>query len=142
VQKCSDEFYNTQTICWELTEFMNDEVQMERTASNSPEDVHAAVSKMVPKIWASVRNRITRNIILKFYNFFLLPIRVKLWLEMQDKVNTFSDSDLNSFFEVDIVKQRLTSDKEIFVGKLGDIVEVEKLFLSESKEFCIPSRRD
>jgi len=137
VKKSMDEFFNTQTISWELTEFMNNEVQLDLSVTaTTPEEIYKQVVNITPAIWKSIRTRITKNIILKFYNFFLLPIRVQLWLVIQEKVNTLSDKELNNYFEVDIIKERLEQDKTHFSTLLEEYNEVEKEFEKLSREFC------
>jgi len=134
-KKCVDEFYNTQTIVWELAEFMSELSTDNASSSQSPEDIHEIVSKISPILWENIRKRIAKNILLKFYNFFLLPIRFQLWLYVQEKVNTLSDDELSSLFEVEQIKEKLTNDIKYFTGHLNEIKEVEKKFLVASAEF-------
>jgi len=71
-EKCLDEFYSTRTIYWDLTsEFSNRNLPLER---NDQEDTKKQVINLSTELFNELRDRITRNVMLKFYNFFLVPM--------------------------------------------------------------------
>lgn len=70
-EKCMDEFYSTRTILWDFTEFADKNMPVER---NDGEDTKNAVVNLSTELFNSLRDRITKNVLLKFYNFFLVPM--------------------------------------------------------------------
>jgi hypothetical protein len=70
-EKCLDEFYSTRTILWDFTEYADKNMPLER---NDSEDTRGAVVQLSTELFNSIRDRITKNVLLKFYNFFLVPM--------------------------------------------------------------------
>ncbi len=46
---------------------------------NDGEDTKIAVVQLATELFGSIRTRITKNVLLKFYNFFLVPMYVHKW---------------------------------------------------------------
>jgi len=72
-EKCLDEFYSSKTIFWELTEFSDRKLLTDR-ADKSADETKQAVSSLAGQLFKNIRERITKNVMLKFYNFFLVPM--------------------------------------------------------------------
>jgi hypothetical protein len=72
-EKCMDEFYSTRTILWDFTEFADKSLPLER---NDQEDTRTSVVQLATELFNSLRDRITKNVLLKLYNFFLVPMYV------------------------------------------------------------------
>ena len=101
-EKCMDEFYSTRTIYWDLTSeyvfenrlvidswrshqrplssssssssisrYADRSLPLER---NDQEDTKSAVVNLATDLFNELRDRITKNVLLKFYNFFLVPM--------------------------------------------------------------------
>jgi len=132
-EKCLDEFYSTKTIYWDLTsEYSDRQLPLER---NDLEDTKTAVVHLSTELFSELRDRITRNVLLKFYNFFLVPMQNELWNEIQGKVNTLPESALEQIFEVQQTKDKLKDTSKQFQDDLNKLVEKDKLFLQYAASF-------
>lgn len=70
--KCLDEFYSTRTIYWEMTE--NEKVLNLPQAEKSADETRKLVIEQAKNLFEMIKDRIEKNVKLKFYNFFLLPM--------------------------------------------------------------------
>jgi len=132
-EKCMDEFYSTRTIYWELTsEYADRNLPLER---NDQDDTKTAVVKLATDIFNLLRDRITSNVLLKFYNFFLVPMQHELWTEIQGKVNCLSDSALEQIFEVSATKEKLKLAMQSLEDDLKRAGEQDKLFMEHAGTF-------
>jgi len=132
-EKCMDEFYNTRTIYWELTsEYADRHLPLER---NNQDDTKTAVVKLATDIFILLRSRITQNVLLKFYNFFLVPMQGELWTEIQGKVNCLSDSALEQIFEVSSTREKLRQSIQALEEDLKREAEQDKLFMEYAGSF-------
>eukprot|EP01118_Nematostelium_gracile_P015485 TRINITY_DN6219_c0_g1_i1.p1 TRINITY_DN6219_c0_g1~~TRINITY_DN6219_c0_g1_i1.p1 ORF type:complete len:824 (-),score=312.45 TRINITY_DN6219_c0_g1_i1:78-2549(-) len=132
-EKCMDEFYSTRTIYWELTsENPEKNLPLER---NDLDDTKTAVVTLATNIFNDSRDRITRNVLFKFYNFFLVPMQTELWSEIQSKVNCLSDSALEQIFEVSTTKEKLKHQINQLADELSRYAEQDKLFMDYAGSF-------
>lgn len=132
-EKCMDEFYSTKTIYWDLTsEYADRNLPLER---NDQDDVKQAVVSLSTKLFAELRDRITKNVLLKFYNFFLVPMQSELWNEIQGKVTCLSDTNLEGIFEVVSTKDKLKVNIKSMQDDITKLAEQEKVFLQHSSAF-------
>ena len=67
LEKCLDEFYDTRTIYWDLTEYADRSLPMDR---NDPDTKRAVVDLATELFKETLQKRIIKNVLLKFYNFF------------------------------------------------------------------------
>eukprot|EP01105_Mastigella_eilhardi_P025979 TRINITY_DN7281_c0_g1_i2.p1 TRINITY_DN7281_c0_g1~~TRINITY_DN7281_c0_g1_i2.p1 ORF type:complete len:756 (+),score=186.45 TRINITY_DN7281_c0_g1_i2:236-2269(+) len=88
-EKCLAEFYSTRTIYWDLTENMQE-------SAVSAEDV----ATLAKSLFARIRTRVTDNVVLLFYDRFLVPLCSQLWANVHSRVAALPDSELTSLFEV------------------------------------------
>jgi len=119
--KCLDEFYSTRTVYWELTE--NPEKGLHFDLDSSKEESKEKVESLAVKLYERIRDRIKRNVLLKTYNFFLVPLQTELWNVIQGKVTSLSDSQLEQYFEVGATKNKVTGsikDNEEIIKKTTD----------------------
>jgi len=133
--KCFDEFYSSKTIYWELTVSKNDR---KIPTGTSTEEVKDAVIQLANDLFSTLKQRITKNVLLKFYNFFLVPIQNDFFNVLQTKVNQLSDSDLERDFELSSEKQKRALSIKHLETSLVDIVKQEKLFGEYSGSISIP----
>eukprot|EP01116_Phalansterium_solitarium_P012696 TRINITY_DN2920_c0_g3_i1.p1 TRINITY_DN2920_c0_g3~~TRINITY_DN2920_c0_g3_i1.p1 ORF type:complete len:831 (+),score=329.51 TRINITY_DN2920_c0_g3_i1:129-2621(+) len=134
--KCLDEFYSTRTIYWDYTESAsNKALSLERT---DQDDLKTAVVDLSTQLFLKQRERITKNVMLKFYNFFLVPIQSELWTEIQGKVNCYSDSTLETIFEVASTKDKLQRSIKDLQTELSKAGEQDKMFLEFANSFSRP----
>jgi len=132
-EKCLDEFYSTKTIYWDLTsEYSDRQLPLER---NDLEDTKTAVVHLATELFSELRDRITRNVLLKFYNFFLVPMQNELWNEIQGKVNTLPESALEQIFEVQQTKDKLKDTSKQFQEELNKLAEKDKQFMHYAAAF-------
>jgi len=131
--KCLDEFYSTKTVYWELTE--NPEKGSNFDLENSKEESKEKVEALAIKLFERIRDRIKRNVLLKTYNFFLVPLQTELWNVIQSKVTSLSDAQLEQHFEVGATKTKLTSsikENEEIIKKTteqeGQLLDAAALF--------------
>jgi len=132
-EKCMDEFYSTRTIYWDLTsDYADRNLPLER---NDNEDVKTAVVNLSTDLFNELRDRITKNVLLKFYNFFLVPMQNGLWNEIQSKVNCLSDSSLEQIFEVGTTKDKLREATKTWEDELVKASEQDKQFMQYAGSF-------
>jgi len=133
-EKCMDEFLSTRTIYWDLTEHPDKTMPV----TKNQEDTKAAVVDLSKQLFASLRSRIMKNVLLKFYNFFLVPMQTELWSEIQGKVTSLSDTSLTQVFEVKSTKDKLVNDEKVLKTTLQKMSEQDASFLEASTQFSHP----
>jgi len=132
-EKCMDEFYSTRTIYWDLTsEYADRSMPLDR---NDSEDTKAAVVHLSVELFNELRDRITKNVLLKFYNFFLVPMQTDLFNEIQGKVNCLGDSALEQIFEVSSTKDKLKETISVLTNDLNKLAEKDKQFMQFASSF-------
>ena len=127
-----DEFYCTRIIYWEFTKFATDGLPA------SEKDTRKMVDALAKKLFNDIRQRLTKNVLLKCYNFFLVPLQTELWGETQGKVTALSDEEIEELFEVQATKQKYHQQEERFKAELKTLREQEALFLEASINFSHP----
>jgi hypothetical protein len=136
-EKCLDEFYSTKTIFWELTEFTDRKLPTDR-ADKNPDEIKQSVAKLASDLFKNIRDRITKNVMLKFYNYFLVPMQVELWSEIHNKVMTLDDGQLDQFFQVNPTKDKLKADEKHLDAILKKTAEQESQFMDSARQFANP----
>lgn len=137
-ERCMDEFYSSKTIFWELTEFSDRKLPTDRSDKNA-EEAKSAVSKLAADLFKSIRERITKNVLLKFYNFFLVPMQTDLWTEIQRRITTVNDDQLQQYFQVNTTKDKLKDDERALEALLAKTSEQETAFLDIARQFTHPT---
>jgi hypothetical protein len=132
--KCMDEFYCTRLIYWENTKVTPP------SSKKDAGDVKDAVQGLASKIFDSIKERITRNILLKCHNFFLAPMQSPLWGEIQSKVSVLSNPMLEELFEATQTTQRLKDEEKTLQMILEKFGQQESLFQAASHAFSHPAR--
>jgi len=135
-EKCMDEFYCTRLIYWELQQLQQSSSKSAQTASLTPENVHP----LAQEIFNSTKLRITRNILLKCHNYFLVPMQSPLWGEIHGKVSSLSNQTLEELFEVPLTTQRLQDEQRTLQHILDKFVQQEANFQTASHSFSHPIR--
>jgi predicted nucleic acid-binding protein len=134
--KCLDEFYSTRTIYWEMTE--NEKVLNLPQAEKSADETRKLVIEQAKNLFEMIKDRIEKNVKLKFYNFFLLPIQTELWNEIQGKITCLPDATLEQVFEVNTTKEKLKDQANALERDLAKYADQDKLFMSYSNAFSHP----
>ena len=132
--KCFDEFYSTKTIYWYQTEDKKSDLSNLKEIT-TPEATKKVVVEMAQEIFDRISKRILRNVLLKFYNFFLVPIQSQIWTFIQGKVSSLSDEDLIEKFELNNAKMSLKQDELRFKQNVEKLTEQEKTILTDSQIF-------
>eukprot|EP01091_Cochliopodium_minus_P015076 TRINITY_DN5270_c0_g1_i1.p1 TRINITY_DN5270_c0_g1~~TRINITY_DN5270_c0_g1_i1.p1 ORF type:complete len:693 (-),score=219.54 TRINITY_DN5270_c0_g1_i1:93-2171(-) len=129
-QKCLDEFLDTRTIYWNVSENEN---QKQQLPSENTEDKSPVIS-LSRNVFTKLRDTISNNSQLKWFNFFLVPLQTTLWSQIQESVNVLSEEDLQQKFEVNATKKRL--EKRIsFLKEEISRLEIQEKQLLESSTF-------
>jgi len=139
-KKCKDEFFSTRLIYWELTNL--DSKNIPSTKGNNPEEIKKIVTKLATETFDKIKERLTKNILLKCYNFFLVPMQTEIWSELQGSITCFPDEQLQDLFEVQATTARLISNQKDMQTILSKFSEQEHLFLDYTSTFSKASPRD
>ncbi|KAM9972138.1 hypothetical protein ACTFIW_003491 [Dictyostelium discoideum] len=134
-EKCMDEFYSSRTIYWELTEHPDSSLPSIR---NDHHETKTAVCQLATKLFDSIRHRITKNVLLKLYNFFLVPMQTDLWNEIQAQITCLSNEQLEQLFEVQATREQLKQEEKKQQQILEKYSQIDEQFLKAASLFCRP----
>lgn len=111
---------------------------------SSSEDAKKAVQKLATETFETVRDRIAKNVILKTYNYFLVPLQTELWGAIQGNITCLTDVELRESFEVEATMKKLEEQKNEMDSVLSKFAEQENNFLKYANEFakCNPRELD
>jgi hypothetical protein len=129
--RCMDEFYSTRTIFWDLSENSG----AIRSESEGAGDM---VVELTKKQFNRIKERVTRNVLLKFYNFFLVPLESQLWAELHTRVAELQDKAIEDLFEVNAIRDALKDTETKLQYIIKDFEEKEKLILEAASQFAHP----
>jgi len=134
-EKCMDEFYCTKLIYWEVQ-------QSQQNGADAKKGAYSAenVQSLSQEIFNATKLRITRNILLKCHNYFLVPMQSPLWGEIHGKVSSLSNQNLEELFEVPLTTQRLQDEQRTLQHILDRFVQQEANFQTASHAFSHPIR--
>jgi len=132
-KKCKDEFYSTRLIYWELTNL--DTKTLPTKGKSDAEDTRKAVIKLATDTFDKIRTRIAKNILLKSYNYFLVPMQTDIWSELQGSITCLADENLKELFEVSATTARLQDSEKDMTTILGKFSEQERVFLEYTNNF-------
>lgn len=126
--KCLDEFFSTKTVYWDLAE------------NNPVSGVGIEnVADLAKTLFGRLKNRMTHNLLLKFYNFFFVPMHTDLWSHLHGKVSALSVQELEDLFEIPALKEKL-SEEEVHLRELLKVSdEKEQSFLESATQFSHPT---
>eukprot|EP01098_Paradermamoeba_levis_P006680 TRINITY_DN276_c0_g2_i1.p1 TRINITY_DN276_c0_g2~~TRINITY_DN276_c0_g2_i1.p1 ORF type:complete len:633 (+),score=230.65 TRINITY_DN276_c0_g2_i1:473-2371(+) len=131
VDKCLDEFYCTRIIHWELmNEFRN--------ISPEPDQAKKMVVQYATEKFTEIRKRITKNVMLKIYNFLLVPLQTEMWGEITSQITSLTLENINEIFEVEVTRSKLDKEKEELVATGEKAKDHEKVYLDLSNKFAHP----
>jgi len=132
--KCKDEFLNTRIIYWERTALDGKDLKIDREP-NTPAETKKMVAAIAQELFVKIRDRIARNVALKTYNFFLLPMQTDLWTEVQGNITCLSDAELKELFEVDVTTKNLSNELEDMKLILGRFDKREAMLRQYAADF-------
>eukprot|EP01092_Planopodium_desertum_P009917 TRINITY_DN4335_c0_g2_i5.p1 TRINITY_DN4335_c0_g2~~TRINITY_DN4335_c0_g2_i5.p1 ORF type:complete len:275 (+),score=67.13 TRINITY_DN4335_c0_g2_i5:30-827(+) len=139
--KCLDEFYCTKIIYWDLLNLSKSvlpDLPKDADLATKEEAARETVEKYAKILFQDIRQRITTNVLLKCYNFYLVPMETDLWGKLQGKVTSLSDEKIEELFEVLATTEKL-KDQEVSVKNMQiKFKEQEKDFMTAAHKFANP----
>ncbi|XP_049850363.1 dynamin-like protein A [Schistocerca gregaria] len=135
-EHCLSEFYCSKTIFWEFTEFSDNKILIDRTEMSS-EELKNTVFKLASQLFKNVRERVTKNVMLKFYNFMLVPVQKQLWKYVQAAINDIADEQLEQYFRLDTMKTGFEEEQAELEKKLEVLARQEDELSNLSKQFFL-----
>jgi len=133
--KCMDEFYCTRIIYWDLSNFTKNKLP---GTNASEEEGRSAVRELATQVFDEIRSRLTRNVLLKLYNYFLLPMQSDLWGEIQGEITCMSDAVIEELFDVHATRQKMMETESTYVEMLTKNRDQEVMFLDAASNFSHP----
>jgi len=133
-KKCKDEFFCTRLIHWELTNL--DGKNLTFPKGDNKDEVKKAVIELATSLFNKIRDRICKSVLLKSYNYFLVPMQTEVWSEIQGNITSLSDEQLQELFEVPVTKNRLAGAERDMKGILEKFGEQETLFMEYASNFA------
>jgi len=138
-KKCRDEFHSTRLIYWELNNLSG---KKDLGKLDNKEDAKKAVVKLASETFQSTRDRISKNILLKTFNFFLVPMQTSLWADIQGAITCLTEEQLEELFEVKATRQRLQDAETDMQAILQRFGQQEAQFLELASTFAKASPRE
>jgi len=138
-KKCKDEFYSTRLIYWELSTL--DTKSLAPSTSNK-EDIKKTVLSLATELFNKIRARIIKNILLKSYNFFLVPMTNDLWGEIQSNITCLTDEQLEELFEFNATRERLKDTEKDMLQVMATFANKENLFMKYANTFSQGSPKE
>jgi len=135
-KKCKDEFFSTRLIYWELTNLDGKGLTFADPKAEKREEVKKAVVNLATELFTKLRERICKNILLKSYNYFLVPMQTDLWGEIQGSVTCLSDEQLQELFEVSSTRDRLIDSEKDMQLILSQFAKQESMFMEYANGFA------
>lgn len=126
---CLDEFYSTRTVSWDVAE---------NKLVDGADD--GDVSAMAAKVFDVLRRRITSNVLLKFYQYLMVPLDTEFGNELQRQVSSLTDADLEQLFGGKAVAESLENKEIRLSATLEEYVDKEKEFALVAHEFAHPAK--
>jgi GTPase SAR1 family protein len=134
-QKCIDEFYSTRTLYWHLSEYGERKLPTDRSAAD---DARKAVVELATELFDETRTRITNNVLLKFYNFFFVPLQNALATDLQGRITTLNDKSLEQLFHLSEMQQRLSQLEKRSAERLRQLATQDEKFRAAASQFAHP----
>jgi len=106
----------------------------------SPIEVKQLVERLATELFNETKKRLTKNVLLKCYNYFFLPVESQVWGELQGKVTQLSDDAIEEMFQVKATKQRLQDEDVQLRGMIKINEEQDNALRNSSVKFssCYP----
>jgi len=113
---CMEEFYPIKTVVW----FMHQSLPPNFESKFKDEN------RIVQEIFKRMRERVTKNVLRKIYNFFLLPfMSASLWQEIQTHIYCLDVATLNEILDSNSIEDDLDRQLELLETNLEKMHESE-----------------
>ena len=129
-EACMHEFFSSRTIYWDLT------------ANNSGNSAPAAPSStsevrdLAARLFDTLKQRIVSNVIVKFYQFLLVPLDAPLWAAMQKQVSELADDTLEQLFTADTLRHNCADKAAALEATAAELAEEETAFVKVAHNFA------
>jgi plasmid maintenance system killer protein len=133
-QKCMDEFLSTRAVYWSALMDLKD-LEMDL------KHVDSAVQTVTDNIFQSTKTRMSKNISMKMFNFFFMPLETDLWNHLHNKLAMLSDDQLEQIFELHIVTEKIMTEKTKLKEELEISISQEMDFMKNSALFSEAFKR-
>jgi hypothetical protein len=134
--KCIDEFYSTRTLYWHLSEYGERKLPTDRAQGD---EARKAVLDLATELFEETRQRIVSNVLLKFYNFFLVPLQGALATDLQGRITTLSDKSLEQLFHLTEMQARLSHLEKRSGERLRQLASQDEKFRAAASAFAHPT---
>eukprot|EP01112_Ceratiomyxa_fruticulosa_P013149 TRINITY_DN3678_c0_g2_i2.p1 TRINITY_DN3678_c0_g2~~TRINITY_DN3678_c0_g2_i2.p1 ORF type:complete len:828 (+),score=221.76 TRINITY_DN3678_c0_g2_i2:104-2587(+) len=122
--RCMEEFYPSELIAIELKNFEGlSEDFMKTLESKSPYDRVITLSKY---LFDRIARRVVKQVTLKCYSMFFIPMKTGLRGEMHTRIMAMSDPELIEVFAVPKLQQKLTQEEDSLNKLVESFDEKEK----------------
>eukprot|EP01097_Dermamoeba_algensis_P004231 TRINITY_DN2796_c0_g1_i1.p1 TRINITY_DN2796_c0_g1~~TRINITY_DN2796_c0_g1_i1.p1 ORF type:complete len:386 (-),score=134.94 TRINITY_DN2796_c0_g1_i1:91-1248(-) len=128
-EKCLDEFYCTRIIHWET---------MSELLKGVPSDADGTkkmVTGLAQERFEEIKKRITKNVMLKTYNFFLVPLQNELWGEITSAISSLPAEEIHRLFETEMIKDKLKTTRDKLSTSIEKLVKDEGDFIAAFSKF-------
>eukprot|EP01098_Paradermamoeba_levis_P015179 TRINITY_DN7566_c0_g1_i1.p1 TRINITY_DN7566_c0_g1~~TRINITY_DN7566_c0_g1_i1.p1 ORF type:complete len:134 (+),score=48.73 TRINITY_DN7566_c0_g1_i1:106-507(+) len=125
-----DEFSCTRLIHWDIINMK----EINFDIKNSKEESKKLITHLTNQIFLDIRDRISKNVVLKVYNFFLGPLQKDLG-HILEKISYFSDPDLDLLFQTKTTDEKLLVEEANFKKTLAQLQGKEDLFAEAVSKF-------
>jgi energy-coupling factor transporter ATP-binding protein EcfA2 len=137
--KCMDEFYSARTVYWHMSEYSE---SVKALSVDRSKDDRAAIVALAQTVAEQLRERIVANVVLKFYNFFLVRVQSEGWVELQGRLAKMSDKSLEQLFHLPETQSRLRAQEKRAAAQVEKLVAQDKRLVSVIQTFAHPSQED
>eukprot|EP01099_Mayorella_cantabrigiensis_P001083 TRINITY_DN1446_c0_g1_i1.p1 TRINITY_DN1446_c0_g1~~TRINITY_DN1446_c0_g1_i1.p1 ORF type:complete len:362 (+),score=87.62 TRINITY_DN1446_c0_g1_i1:83-1168(+) len=130
-EKCLEEFASTRLLYWEATNLAGKKGPLE---GKGPLEIKRSVATLATELFHNTRKRMTKNILLKFYEFLLIPVQSNL-AEIQQQVTYLSDPLLDELFQVQVLRDKYESEHRQLKEKKTKLQQEEQIFEQAVQKF-------
>eukprot|EP01097_Dermamoeba_algensis_P005761 TRINITY_DN3637_c0_g1_i4.p1 TRINITY_DN3637_c0_g1~~TRINITY_DN3637_c0_g1_i4.p1 ORF type:complete len:174 (-),score=36.63 TRINITY_DN3637_c0_g1_i4:122-643(-) len=124
-------FIARKTIYWDFTETIDKQMPVDRNDPNTKQ----AVTDLTVSLFKSIQERLIKHCLLKFYNFFLVPIQSELWAVVQGSITSLPDASLEQKFEVEAMRDKIKNEQSKLKKDVQYCVTNEPLLTQASDIF-------
>eukprot|EP01088_Endostelium_zonatum_P000543 TRINITY_DN10792_c0_g1_i1.p1 TRINITY_DN10792_c0_g1~~TRINITY_DN10792_c0_g1_i1.p1 ORF type:complete len:290 (-),score=78.85 TRINITY_DN10792_c0_g1_i1:9-878(-) len=135
--KCMDEFVGTETLYWGLNQNQSFSPLGDKDEKEEMDQVRDRVVGIVREVFDAMKKRLLRNLMMKFYNWFVFRFMEGLAELLQSKVVMgMGEEELEKKFQVKWVEEKWRREIERMEKELADLKDKEAKFKSLSTQFA------
>ena len=127
-EACMHEFHSSCTVHWDLTANSSDKPAAPSTTSE--------VRDLAASLFDTLKQRIVSNVIVKFYQFLLVPLDAPLWAAMQKQVSELADDTLEQLFCADTLRRNCADKAAALEATAAELAEEESAFVKVAHNFA------